>query len=669
MSFLRSGSIRLQMSLVLGGLLVLFLASGGLGTWSLDRTAGTLAGYRTLTGAAGSVADIRDRLAASQLAVKDFLIGGETAGAEAVRLRLAETRTAIAVTTEAATRPEHGRLLEALQESVDAYADDFEAITGQEAERDRRYRVMTTAGAAVERALTSLMIGANNDYDAEVAFEAGMVLRTLQIARMEAARYLIETDTEAAERAQAALAGLNEEVQALVDMLIDSSWSALVRSVDERSARFAETFATLEAATRERARMVSEELAGSAAAVDAAIDDFAGAVTAASEELGATTTEVARAGLVVTSVLLAVGLVAGIAAMLFVGRRIARPLAGLTGTMHRLAEGDHAVAIPATGRRDEIGRMARAVEVFKQNLQRNQELTEAAAREQESRDKRAGAIDAMTRDFDARVRDRLTAVAGAAQALQTTAGGLSGTADRASRQSTACAGASEQTTGNLQTVASAAEQLACSIREIGERVQESSTLAQDAVGRVERSDAQVRDLAASADKIGMVVQLITGIAEQTNLLALNATIEAARAGDAGKGFAVVASEVKSLANQTAKATEDITAQIAGIQGATGSTVAAIGEVGSLIRSMSDIAATVAAGVEEQNAATQEIARTVQQAASGAADVSSAIVKVNGAATETDAAAGSLREAAADLTGQSEALAGLIRQFLDDVRAA
>jgi len=221
----------------------------------------------------------------------------------------------------------------------------------------------------------------------------------------------------------------------------------------------------------------------------------------------------------------------------------------------------------------------------------------------------------------------------------------------------------------VQTVASAAEELASSILEIGRQVSTSAQLATTAADDAETSDHQVQALAASAQKIGEVIQLITSIAEQTNLLALNATIEAARAGDAGKGFAVVASEVKSLANQTAKATDDIAAQISGIQEATGATVASIKGISQRIKDMREIATQVAAAVEEQNAATQEIARNVQQAASGTREVSTNIVGVSEAATQTGRAAEDVLNASGELSRQAGQLKGFVQQFLADVRAA
>ncbi len=264
-----------------------------------------------------------------------------------------------------------------------------------------------------------------------------------------------------------------------------------------------------------------------------------------------------------------------------------------------------------------------------------------------------------------RVGEVVDIVSSSSQELQTTAESMAATAEETSRQSEAVAAAAEQATTNVQTVAAAAEQMAKSIEEIGRQVAQSSTIAGRAVEEADRTNTTVESLAEAAQKIGKVVALISDIASQTNLLALNATIEAARAGDAGKGFAVVASEVKSLANQTAKATEDIAAQISGMQEATGGTVDSIKGISSTIGEISEIANAIAAAVEEQGAATQEISRNVQEAAAGTQDVSSNITSVNEAAVETGKSAGGVLEAAQELSTQGEKLRAEIEKFIND----
>ena len=418
-----------------------------------------------------------------------------------------------------------------------------------------------------------------------------------------------------------------------------------------------------------RIREVRQRMDTTFARIEPAISDLAGLVGASRNESRATLVSI-RDQTRSRMIFVAVGaLIALISLGVLLARSITRPINGMTSAMARLAEGDKTVDIPGQGRGDEVGAMAAAVEVFKENMIRNDEMAAEAAREQEARDARAATVDRLTADFDVRATDMLNAVASGSTEMQSTANGLAGTAEEASAQATAVAAAAEQATGNIQTVAAAADELGSSIAEIDRQVQLQGQMAHQAAEVAGDSAAQVESLAAQAQKIGDVIDLITTIAEQTNLLALNATIEAARAGDAGKGFAVVASEVKSLANQTAKATEEIAGQIKAIQDQTASTVQTMGTINEKIASVTEVSSAVAAAVEEQNAATQEIGRNVQQAAQGTQEVTSNIHGVDEAARETGGAAADMLSASSELAEQAEGLKAAVQSFLADVKAA
>jgi methyl-accepting chemotaxis protein len=351
-------------------------------------------------------------------------------------------------------------------------------------------------------------------------------------------------------------------------------------------------------------------------------------------------------------------------------RGVTKPVAAMTDAMKRLANGDTGVQVPARQRTDEVGEMAGAVEIFKQNMIETDRLRreQEAGKAQAEADKKA-MMGSLANEFEASVKGIVQIVASASTELQATAQSMSSTAEQTSRRATAVAAASEQASTNVQTVAAASEELSSSITEISRQVAESAKIAGQAVTDASHTNDQVQTLAEAAQKIGEVVKLINDIAGQTNLLALNATIEAARAGEAGKGFAVVASEVKSLATQTAKATEDIAAQVKAIQSATSDSVSAIGGITSTISRLSEIATTIASAVEEQGAATQEIARNVQEASAGTAEVSSNIAGVTEAAGETGAAAGQVLSASSELSKQSDSLRGQIDAFIAKVRAA
>ena len=350
-------------------------------------------------------------------------------------------------------------------------------------------------------------------------------------------------------------------------------------------------------------------------------------------------------------------------------RRILRPITAITGTMGRLAEGDTSIEVEGAGRKDEIGAMAGAVQVFKDNKIAADRLAEEQRREQEAKERRQRAIEALMAEFESGVGTVLGQVAKASDALKFTAESMASTADQTSHQATVVAAASEQASTNVQAVASAADELSSSIGEISRQVAQSSGIAAGAVEDSEGANHKIQGLAQAAQKIGEVLALITDIADQTNLLALNATIEAARAGDAGRGFAVVASEVKNLANQTAKATEQIGTHVVAIQAATEEAVGAIGAIGATIAEINEIAAAVAAAVEEQGAATQEIARNVEQAAAGTREVTENITGVNRAAGDSGEAANQVLEAAGSLTEQSDTLRRQVENFLTGIKAA
>ncbi|MHC2437639.1 methyl-accepting chemotaxis protein [Bradyrhizobium sp. USDA 4451] len=375
----------------------------------------------------------------------------------------------------------------------------------------------------------------------------------------------------------------------------------------------------------------------------------------------------------VSFVIALIGLLAVIAVsaglIVMVRRRILNPIAALTGRMSRLAAGDVAEAIPGAARNDEIGAMAAAVQVFKDNRIEADRLATEKEAENDVKMRRARVLDDLTRAFEAKVTELVGGLSAASSVMEDTAQSMSATAAATNRQAAVVAAASDQTSTNVQTVASATEELTSSISEIARQVATSTEIAARAVDHARRTGDTARSLAEGAQKIGDVVTLIQSIAAQTNLLALNATIEAARAGEAGRGFAVVASEVKSLAGQTAKATTEISEQITAIQTASDETVTAIRSVVDVITEIDQIGTAIAAAIEEQGSATREISRSVQEAARGTQEVNSNISGVQRAADDTGAAATQVLGAAEQLSSQSKDLAGQVNRFLSDVRAA
>jgi len=493
---------------------------------------------------------------------------------------------------------------------------------------------------------------------------------SLQASLVAATRYLFSQNPADNEAAQSALAKLEEDTAAL----------AAAASRDARLQRFAEamppaiksyhsaidalfkaTNQFIEATqNREEAGLTLREEAKHLRQSNVETQDAA--VRAVSETLD-------RVGSV-NFILAIVVLVAGCGLAYFLSRGIARSLAGITDVMKSLASGNLGVAVPQTARRHEIGQMARAVEVFKENAIAVRRLEE----EQKELQRRSDAArrEEMLRladAFDATVSAVVESVSSASAELGAEAEQMTSTAGVATAKADAVAAASGRASHNVETVATATEELTVSFNEIGRQVTDASAVAKEARGEAERTEQKIQGLAESAHKIDSVIELIQGIARQTNLLALNATIEAARAGDAGKGFGVVASEVKSLANQTARATEEISEQIQSMQGASKGVVEAIAAILSTMERIDSISSTIASAVEQQVAAAQQIARSVQQAARETHDVSQTIGGVTAAAGETGSAADHVLSAARSLSQQSERLRREVDGFLVKVRAA
>jgi len=371
--------------------------------------------------------------------------------------------------------------------------------------------------------------------------------------------------------------------------------------------------------------------------------------------------------LMMASVLLALSLSCLMA--LYVSRAVTGPLTAMTSVMKRLAGGDLSIAVPEIGRSDEIGLMAEAVGVFKEDIIGARRLETEQKAERLRKEQRQAAIEQLIAIFERRMISSLDNLAVAANAMRDTSQSMSANVEVTSAQTAAVASAAKQASANVEAVAATTEEMATSVSQIGRQVQDSARIAGTAVEQARKTDERIHALTEAASRIGDVVNLITSIAKQTNLLALNATIEAARAGETGRGFAVVAQEVKQLASQTAKATSEIGNQIGCIQTATEDSVEAIKEIGATIAHISKIASAVAAAVEQQGAATQEIARNVHQAAHGTEHVSANIVGVNQAAAKTGLAAGQVLKAAETLGSQADCLRTDVDRFLADIRAA
>ncbi|WP_298878663.1 methyl-accepting chemotaxis protein [uncultured Bradyrhizobium sp.] len=515
-----------------------------------------------------------------------------------------------------------------------------------------------------------LVIAAHGTHDAEVTAPVADLESKILQARLASWRFLAMRDSKSTstfrantERAQQRIAGLQE---ATLPDQVKSALAPVKTSLTAYQAAFESTSAAILVADETFRNNIAPLIATSIDKLKVADSEL----TAESRNTRANAAGVIARTTWIQEVAGGLAVVFSVIVAFLIARSIVGPLTSMTRAMGRLAGGDLAVEIPSRGKADEIGDMAKAIQVFKDNMidteRMRHEQTESEARQAEDRKKD---MVRLADQFEQAIGEIVETVSSASSELETSAGTLTTTATRAQDLSTEVASASHEASANVQAVASATEELSSSVSEIARQVQESARIAGEAVGQASKTNARVSELSKAAARIGDVVGLISTIAGQTNLLALNATIEAARAGEAGRGFAVVASEVKALAEQTAKATGEIAQQVSGIQAATEESVGSIREISGTIERLSEISSTVAAAVEEQGAATQEISRNVQQAAHGTQRVSTNIGDVQRGAAETGSASSQVLSAARSLSSDSSRLKTEVAKFLSSVHAA
>ena len=619
-------------------------------------------GYRAAAEEARSIAELNDRIEIELLegrrAEKDFLLRNDAKRADRqieISKSVAADMDSLRGKVMAVGKPELARQIEAMNASLKQYQGHFALVV------DQKLKLGLDENAGLEGRLRTSV----HDIEARVAaLHNQLLLADMLTMRRHEKDFMLRREGKYGNEMKEAAAAFTRDVDAA-----DISEAARAE-LRQKLADYQRDFL----AWMETALTLGNELKATSdafSAVEPVIETVSKTIDDSRSSADRASTAVRenvqwQMEIAILSIALAV-----LGAGFFIGRSVSKPLSAMRAAMIELANGNFAIVLPGLGRADEIGEIAQAVETFKVNAEQKarDEAEQRIRQDRAVAELRKADMHKLADAFESAVGEIVDTVSSAATELEASANTLTMTAERSQKLATMVAAASEEASTNVQSVASASEEMTSSVNEISRQVQESSRVANDAVDQAGKTNDRVGALSTAANRIGDVVELINTIAGQTNLLALNATIEAARAGEAGRGFAVVASEVKALAEQTAKATGEIGLQVGSIQAATQDSVSAIKEIGNTIGRMSEISATIAAAVEEQGAATQEISRNIQHAAQGTSQVSSNISDVQRGASETGSASAQVLSAAQSLSSDSNRLKLEVGKFLSSVRAA
>ncbi|MFN3226655.1 MAG: methyl-accepting chemotaxis protein [Hyphomicrobiales bacterium] len=653
-----------------GLVLALLIVLGGMSLRGTNTIGHDFTDYRQAARESLLVNDAKQDLLSIRLAVMQYRITNNDRFVDRVRADVQHLREVKAELAEFMTDQAQVAQINGLSDLLEQYADAFEEIVGLQRQRNELVPMLNDSGRVARSTMTEIIESAYNDDDIQAAFYGALVQQHLMLARYYGEKFLLENRPEDRDRTQQELETARENYALLDGSLQNPRRRALAADFDTQMSAYQSQFDEVVSIIETRNGLLANPLdtvgPQLAEAYEAALTSVIDRQNTIGPRAAAEVASVSRTTMIISVLAVLLGSVAAF----FIGRLIARSIADVVARMTDLADGRLDIAIEGADRKDELGDMARALLVFQENgrekirLEADQEEQARLAEEEKRR-----TMNEMADTFEANVNGVVSAVSSAAEQMVGLSNALSEAAGRAGERSTAVAAASEEASTNVETVAAASEEMTNSLSEVSERIGQSASKTDEAARGAEHTTKTVAKLSTSAQTIGDVISMISDIAEQTNLLALNATIEAARAGEAGKGFAVVASEVKSLANQTAKATEEISAQITGMQSDTDAVVDAIDKIGGMIQELNSTSSSIAAAVEEQHSATQEIARNTQQAADGTREVSSNITEVSTAVQETGQAASEVLSASSQLASEAERLRESVADFLRNVRAA
>ncbi|MGX1167895.1 methyl-accepting chemotaxis protein [Bradyrhizobium sp. USDA 372] len=664
-------TLRFRAKIILGFAAVLVISAGSMAFsyFGFERVASGVGSYRSSVSEADLARNIDRELLAYRSAVKYFVVTGKEDDAKAALDAEASLKNAVDQAVKGAKKPARQESLNKLAKEFSNFSVTFAKVL--QAKRDSALLVQNQLQRQANLLKYKLDDIGNNASDSEaqaIEFGTKQVNAQFQTASAAATNFVLTSDQAIATSALARLKFVENSLGAVYSM--DDKIVAGLKDAKIILGAYREALEKLIA----NAKLVDDlvtEMSGSAGAIQQGATAMKADLVAEQQRLDSESEATIGQTEQLVLMLAVGGTLLGAVLALLLATGISRPMIAMCKAMRELASGNFDVVLPGLGRKDEIGEMAGAVEEFKIQAVAKAER-DAAASEVQNREQAASRRAELIRfadDFESAVGAIVSNVSASAVQLESAASTLTRTAETTQSLSSQVAGVSEQASSNMQSVATATEELSASVEEIGRQVRDSSRIAEAAVMQAKETDGRIGKLSHAAQQIGEVVKLITAIAEQTNLLALNATIEAARAGEAGRGFAVVASEVKSLASQTAKATDEISSHIAGMQGATAESVAAIKEIGATIGQISSISTSIASAVEQQGAATQEIARSVQTVAQGTQTAATDIGQVNRGAAETGSASEEVLNSAKTLSSESTRLRAELDRFMANIRAA